>query len=384
MRIDKLHEYESSKTWLDGSGVTVCIIDDKLGAHTNLTKFHKSLYHSGKNNLYGDDNRQYIDLKYFESDGDGNFSEQWENDTDTKQEKWNEIYDENDGNYTLDKDVHGTYCLAAMRQIAPAATYIFIATDDNEQTAQNAIKWLSDDRDDPDFDNKAPYDYFDISLVSMSWSNEYHTDFSTELETLANNSVIPVAAVGQFSNPYNSSLGSIFLNTMVNKFPCYSDDVIGVTGVLDTDSSSSNARWYRDERANSGYGVDIASIFAGTQLGWQPVPNYGEFIGTSNSCPLVAGTLALLKQYRNNHKSGTTFDISFVRTLFEKTGDAPGSAPSSNTTEIGGYLDWINDDYNATYYEFFPYHSNANYSTYDLGWGIIDGYEMYKYFSQNY
>lgn len=384
MRIDKLQEYETGKTWLDGSGVTICLIDDRLGAHSDLSGFHKSLIRSGKNDIYGNSDRKYIDIKYFEDlDDDGNFSEEWEDGVDTKQEKWEEIFSENSGNYSQDSDVHGTYCLATLRQIAPAANYIFISVNDSERRSQNAVKWLQDDRDDPVFDYKAPYDYFDIDIISMSWSNSYYTDFATELEAMANDTVIPVAAVGQYGK--SSTEGRIYYYSSGGKFPCYSDDVIGVTGVLDGDSSfGSSSRWDREIGANSGYGVDIASIFAGTQLSWEPVPNYGEFIGTSNACPMVAGTLALLEQYRNTHKTGTTFNITFVRTLFEETGDAPGSAPSSNTTEIGGYLDWINDNINATYYEYFPYHDNAPYATYDLGWGIIDGYEMYKYFRQNY
>ncbi len=99
---------------------------------------------------------------------------------------------------------------------------------------------------------------------------------------------------------------------------------------------------------------------------------------------MVAGILALLKQYRNNYKSSTDFNISLIQTLFEETGDEPGHSPKYYGSEIGGYVEWINEIGSTPYYPSFPYETPANYTYYNVGWGIIDGYEMYKYFRQNY
>ncbi len=382
LRIDKLHDYEVDKGYLDGSGVTICILDDILGCHENYSDFHKSLYRSCYNDLYQDPDRKYIDIQYLK-EFDGDFYEDWNETTDTNQEKWEEIFEEGKDDYQFDTDVHGTYCLATLRQIAPAATYIFLETLGSQQKAEDAIIWLQEDRNDSSYDYKAPYDFFEIDIISMSWTNTYpYMDFEEQFEVLSEAGVVSVGAAGQYGLE-GTEEGAIFYYDYLAKFPCSYDSVIGVTGVTDgTTILGSGDRWERDTRANTGWGVEIAALFMGTILDWSPVPDYPEFGGTSNSCPLVAGILALLEQYQNNYKTNTDLNVTLIQTLFEKTGDEPGSPPSSNTTEIGGYIDWIND--NNTYYLDFPYHDNATYAIYDCGWGIIDGYEMFKYIKLYY
>jgi len=380
MRINELHDYESGKGFLDGNGVTICIIEDLLGANDGLSSFHKSLYHSGKNNIYGSNDRQYIDIKYLVQEaGEEDFYEDWDAGVNTKQKKWEELFDEGEGDYSQMGDVHGTYCMATMRQIAPAANYIFLEVGDGLERRLNAIKWLIEDRNDPVYDSKVPYDFFEIDIIQMSWSDPFVYDsLEDEFEDLADAGVISVSSAGQTEE-------TIFYYEYSGYNPCSNEDVIGVTGVTDGNTiQGSGDRWEKDEDANTGYGVDIAAIYWGTMLDWEPVPDLDEFAGTSNACPMVAGIIALLEQYQNHYKSGTDLTVSIVQTLFEETGDEPGAAPSSDKNEISGYLDWINEYGSNPYYNTFPYYTLADYPTYNCGWGIIDGYEMYKYFRQNY
>ena len=71
-----------------------------------------------------------------------------------------------------------------------------------------------------------------------------------------------------------------------------------------------------------------------------------------------------------------SYSISLIQTLFEETGDEPGHSPKYYGSEIGGYVEWINEIGSTPYYPSFPYETLANYTYYNVGWGIIDGYEM--------
>jgi len=381
-RIDKLHDYETNKGFLDGSGVTICIIDDQLGCHSDLDEFHKSLYFSGKNDIYDNPDRKYIDIEYYQPvlfSEDKNFTEYWDNTTTTRLDKWEEIFEENEGTYDEVKDVHGTYMLASCRQIAPGADYIFIECNDSSLYRKDALRWLTNDTDDPNFGGDAPFIHLGIDIIIMSWSNDYYfEDLEDEFSTLASNGVIPVCAAGQ---AIEGTSGSIFRYDHQAYFPCSFDDVIGVTGVDDRYFSSNS--WDKHYSANSGWGVDTAGIYNGTILDWAPYPGNYTFMGTSNASPMVGGVLALVEQFQNSHNSSVDLTVELVQEILKYTGDAPGIAPSAST-EVEGYLEGIHDSSNSTYYQYFPYHDNADYPTYDLGWGIIDGYEMYKYYADNY
>ncbi|MHA1952418.1 MAG: S8/S53 family peptidase [Candidatus Heimdallarchaeaceae archaeon] len=366
MRIDKLHAKESGKVKLDGEGVTICIIDDFLGCDNFHDMFHKSLYRSCKNDLYGDMDRRYIDIKYFkDTDSDGDFEEDWEEWTDTRYEKWEELYNESKGEYDKNTDVHGTYTLASLRQIAPGAKYIFIEAESNYYIEKNATYWLADN-----------YDTLGIDVVSIAWSG--HEDWSDASEDLADGGVIVVNAAGNG--------GEIFTYSGNANYPCSFNNTIGVTGVYDSSHSNPWTRAPGVHGANSGWGVDTAAIFDKMYLDWSPVPFINYFNGTSLACPMVAGIIALLKQYRNEHKSSVTFDYEFIQTLLEETGDAPGNPPSHYEDDDYGYIEGFNDEGNGTNWWTFPYHTigETNFEVYCYGWGIIDGYEMYKYFRQEY
>ena len=63
-----------------------------------------------------------------------------------------------------------------------------------------------------------------------------------------------------------------------------------------------------------------------------------------------------------------------------ETGDENGSAPSEQGTSIGGYFKSVRDTYST-----FPYYESSTlYETYSYGWGILDAYEFWQYFQQNY
>ncbi|MHA1954912.1 MAG: S8 family peptidase, partial [Candidatus Heimdallarchaeaceae archaeon] len=342
------------------------IIDDYLRCNTTEDgKFHKSLFRTCKNEIDGNTERKYVDIEYYkDTDSDGDFEEQWDSGVDTRQEKWQELYNEGQGYYDEIADAHGTYCLATLRQIAPAADYIFIEVEDDDlELREDAVEWLADN-----------YDTLGVDIVTMSWMGT--STLSDEMETLATGNVITLNSAG--------NAGLTFTNSGNARYPCSFDNTIGVTGVFDSNHSVEEERWVKASYASSGYGVDIAAICDKVYLDWFPVPNFNYFNGTSLSCPMVAGIIALLKQYGNTYKSSETFNISLIHELFEETGDEPGDSPKSYENEMGGHFDWLDDVGSSPYYEDFPYEVPANYASYCYGWGIIDGYEMYKYFRQNY
>jgi len=364
LRIDELQEYEAGKGFLDGSGITICIIDDLLGADDNHNSFHKSMIRSGKNDIYGDPERKYIDINYYkDTTYDGDFEEDWDEDTDTKQEKWQEIFDEGEANYNEVLDVHGTYCFAGLRQIAPGADYIFIETQGNILDIRNAINWLNDSEN---------YKTLGIDIISMSMAG---TKFNTgEIEDMCDDGVIFVNSAG---NSYKELTG---LSEDYTAYPACLSTTIGVTGVTNSYYYNSSAQWEKEDASDWGYGIDIACISNRTILDWEPVIGIDGFGGTSNAAPIVAGIIALVEQYQDNYESETDLTVSLVQTLLKETGDAPGSAPNDQGTAISGYYESV-----STSHSLFPYErSSTLYETYLYGWGILDGYEFWKYFKLNY
>ncbi len=368
LRIDKLHDYETDKGYLDGSGVTICIIEDRIGCN-NITNsfFNKSLYRTCHNDLYEDPDRKFVDIKYYEFDFDSglnhSFAEFWDEETDTREEKWEELFEEGkNSNYSSTADVHGTYVLATLRQIAPAANFVFVATNDSIANRGFAVEWVHDNLQD-----------LGIDIISIAWPGYEAWEYL--FDDIAGNGTITVHSAGNNNETFT------YYNDA--KYPCSFDNTIGVTGVFDGDHGNSSERWKRGYVVNSGYGVDITSICNATTLDWSPVPGGNEFNFTSNACPVVAGILALLEQYQINYKSGTDLTVSLTQILFEETGDEPGNPPNATTT-VGGYYDWINENNQTPYYPDFPYENYANYTFYCYGWGLIDGYEMFSYFKNNY
>lgn len=224
LRIDKLHKAESGKKALYGNGVTICIVDDFLGCKTIANEsFHMSLFRTCKNEINGNENRQYVDIEYYEWNSETDeFEEQWEPGVDTRQEKWQELYDEGAGNYDSIDDVHGTYCLATLRKIAPAAKIIFIATEDDRDVARESVYWL--------YDN-----YFDLEFDILSLSIEGFEVWNSDIENLAVFDVTVIAAAGND--------GNIMTPLDYRTFPCTYEYAIGVTGVVDSSHGSSSDRW---------------------------------------------------------------------------------------------------------------------------------------------
>ncbi|MHA1420181.1 MAG: S8 family peptidase [Candidatus Heimdallarchaeaceae archaeon] len=362
LRIDELQDYESGKGYLDGSGITICIIDDLLGADDDHDGFHKSMIRSGKNDIYENPDRKYIDIKYYkDTDSDGVFEEEWDVETPTKEEKWQEIFDEGEANYNETEDVHGTYCFAALRHVAPGADFMFIETEDNLLIADDAIKWLHD---------SANYNTLGIDIISMSFSGVI--SWSDEIEDMCDDGVIFVNSAGN-AGVEMTGTGSAY-------YPACLDTTIGVTGVTNSNFPTPSERWEKEDGVNWGYGIDIACISYLTTLDWEPVIGQDEFGGTSNAAPIVAGVIALVEQYQDNYEPGTDLTVSLVQTLFKETGDAPESAPDEQGTSISGYYKSV-----STSYPTFPYTiSTSLYETYFYGWGILDGYELWKYFKLNY
>jgi subtilisin family serine protease len=366
MRINKLHTKETGKKVLYGNGVTICIVDDLLGCETRANgKFHKSLFRTCKNEINGNSERKYIDIEYYVwNDVTDEFEEDWETGVDTRQEKWQELYNEGVGDYDITTDIHGTYTLATIRRIAPAAKIIFLSTEGLEETTaeEESIYWLEEN-------------YFDLEFDILSLAFNGYEDWETELDNLADVGILTVYAAG--NDGYE-------VDHLTKIYPYCFKTVIGVTGVPDSNHGDEEDRWERDENANTGYGVEIAAIYSASELDWEPKENKGEFYGTSNAGPMVAGILALIEQYQDSYKPTTDLNITIIQELFEETGDAPGQPPSEWGGEMGGNFSWINDEGSSPHYPYFPYSSFAPYATYNIGWGIIDGYEMYKYFKQNF
>ena len=365
LRIDKLQDIEpGNKTWLDGSGITICIADDYLGAHEDLDGFHKSVYRSGKNDIYGNADRKYIDIDYYEyNSSTQTFEQNWDPATDTRLKKWEELFDENKDDYNYPHEIHGIYTLSVLRQITPAANFIFIETQSNYVQQCAAVDFI--------LENNATLD-IDIFCFSYSITT---SSYESKFDSLEELGIISVNAAGNSGETYS--------NLQTANKPCSYDSVIGVTGVYDSNYSLSSDRWKLDDTTTSGYGLDIACISSKTMLDWAPVPSYDYFNGTSNSCPIISGIIALLKQYKNIYKSSSNFTTDEIQLIFEETGDESGTAPRLQSSNINGFYDSVNE--NGTYTE-FPYYTGtvSFYETYAYGWGIIDAYEMYQYYKAYY
>ncbi|MHA1622674.1 MAG: S8 family peptidase, partial [Candidatus Heimdallarchaeaceae archaeon] len=259
------------------------------------------------------------------------------------------------------EDVHGTYCFAALRHVAPGADFMFIETEDNLLIADDAIKWLHD---------SANYNTLGIDIISMSFSGVI--SWSDEIEDMCDDGVIFVNSAGN-AGVEMTGTGSAY-------YPACLDTTIGVTGVTNSNFPTPSERWEKEDGVNWGYGIDIACISYLTTLDWEPVIGQDEFGGTSNAAPIVAGVIALVEQYQDNYEPGTDLTVSLVQTLLKETGDAPESAPDEQGTSISGYYKSV-----STSYPTFPYTiSTSLYETYFYGWGILDGYELWKYFKLNY
>ncbi|NHJ49224.1 MAG: S8 family serine peptidase [Asgard group archaeon] len=133
--------------------------------------------------------------------------------------------------------------------------------------------------------------------------------------------------------------------------------------------------FYPVQGSSFGEGLDICSIFAATEIGWNPFiddrldENY-EFAGTSNACPLVAGIIALNYQFwRQEHTTKLTV-YRFLELneegIFVNTGDPEGMAPAENGEDPEGW---------SGYY----IQKNEYY-----GHGLIDAYEIYCFLRDNW
>jgi len=236
LRIDELQDYEAGKGYLDGSGITICIIDDLLGADDNHDGFHKSMIRSGKNDIYGDADRKYIHIKYYkDTDLGGAFEEDWDVGTDTKQKKWQEIFDEGEANYDALEDVHGTYCFAALRHVAPGADFIFIETAESYNRLYNAIIWLHDSEN---------YNTLGIDIISLSVAGS--SLWTDEIEDMCDDGVIIVNSAGNADTELTGIGGNL-------NYPACLDTTIGVTGVTNSDYYNSSVRWQKEDGVNWGY-----------------------------------------------------------------------------------------------------------------------------------
>ncbi|NHJ33727.1 MAG: S8/S53 family peptidase [Asgard group archaeon] len=376
LRISELHE---APRYFDGTGVTICIIDDKIGCDVDyeneqgINFFHESLYRTCTGS--------YADIQYFADDNDdGVWTELWE--SHDLSAKWCCLYSRNDGQYTAIEDVHGTYVYSTIKQIAPDANYIFIEVDGSDlETRYECLDWLNTN----DY-----YETLGIDIISMSWGPNYwdwiledcYDDVESifhQMATDSQNPVISVASSGNAAATYYTETGAYY--------PASFSDVIGVTGVPDSEHGDPSDRWNRDSRANTGYGVDVASIYEATTLLWDPVIGEDEFYGTSNSCPIVAGIIAILQDYKSSVDT-----ISEIQTVLENTGDPSGYSPGSFDAD-GEY-----DSFFEVYYNEGPNDIDCPYQgeldpytnippswlARFLGWGIIDAYEMYLYIKQNF
>ncbi|TFG11076.1 hypothetical protein EU534_00140 [Candidatus Heimdallarchaeota archaeon] len=366
LRIDKLHDYESNKGYLDGSGINICIIDDQLGTNDNYNDFHKSLYYSGKNDIYEDPDRRYIDIQYYEwNETLQTFQQHWNSPTSTRKEKWEELFNENKGDYDNELDVHGTYHLATMRQIAPGANITFIEVGDILAIKDLAISWIADN-----------YTVLNLDFDIISFSSIGSSSWEQDIETIVDHGVLFVSAAGNDGIEMDGLPGD-----GIGYYPQCFNTTIGVTGVTNSYYYDPNFKWQKESGVNWGFGIDIACISNCTVLDWSPVPNDCEFGGTSNAAPIIAGIMALVEEYQDNYKPANDLNIFRAHTTLKYTGDAPNDPPRlQNLTEVAGYYSFVSDEQST-----FPYFRNsAIYETYLYGWGIIDAYEFWKYFKNNY
>lgn len=228
---------------LDGSGVTLCVMDTGVSPHLDLSVPRERIVH-------------FVDM-INESD---------------------EPYDDN-GHGTFVAGVaagNGNASAKKTAGVAPKANIVGVKViDDSGESGTfkilDGMQWL--------FDNFRRYD---IRVVCMSFGAEpleYADPLKIGVEMLARSGLIVVCASG------NSGIGSL-------KSPAISTEVISVGAVdknLNVASFSSRGYYggaYRPDVYSQG--VDVAGIQVGG--------TYGKMSGTSVSAPYVAGACCLLCQ----------------------------------------------------------------------------------------
>jgi len=228
---------------LDGSGVTLCVMDTGVSPHLDLSVPRERIVH-------------FVDM-INESD---------------------EPYDDN-GHGTFVAGVAAGNGNASARKtagVAPKANIVGVKViDDSGESGTfkilDGMQWL--------FDNFRRYD---VRVVCMSFGAEpleYADPLKIGVEMLARSGLIVVCASG------NSGIGSL-------KSPAISTEVISVGAVdknLNVASFSSRGYYggaYRPDVYSQG--VDVAGIQVGG--------TYGKMSGTSVSAPYVAGACCLLCQ----------------------------------------------------------------------------------------
>lgn len=228
---------------LDGSGVTLCVMDTGVSPHLDLSVPRERIVH-------------FVDM-INESD---------------------EPYDDN-GHGTFVAGVaagNGNVSARKTAGVAPKANIVGVKViDDSGESGTfkilDGMQWL--------FDNFRRYD---IRVVCMSFGAEpleYADPLKIGVEMLARSGLIVVCASG------NSGIGSL-------KSPAISTEVISVGAVdknLNVASFSSRGYYggaYRPDVYSQG--VDVAGIQVGG--------TYGKMSGTSVSAPYVAGACCLLCQ----------------------------------------------------------------------------------------
>ncbi len=291
------------------------------------------------------------------------FEQNW--DATTREGKWEELFNENEGDYDEEGDIHGTYHFATLRQIAPGANYTFIEVGDYFAIKALAISWIA-----------ANYSAFNLDFDIISFASTGSSSWQEDIETIVDYGVLFVSAAGNEGIEMDG-----FPGDGIGRYPQCFNSTIGVTGVTNSYYSNSSHTWKQEEGVNWGYGIDIACISNRTILDWAPVPYDSEFGGTSNAEAIVAGIMALVEEYQDNYKSANDLDIFRAHTTLKNTSDAPNTPPRlQNATEIAGYYSGVSSNYSA-----FPYIKHYTlYETYYYGWGIIDAYEFWKYFKNNY
>lgn len=199
---------------------------------------------------------------------------------------------------------------AGFRGIAPAAKIMPIRVNENVGEQDQNGRKTSDEKIANGIDwavqHGANVINISFAYLGAEANPDDHRPFADAIKRAVDSNVVVVAAVGNDPNAKDS-------------FPANQPGVIGVAAINDK-----GARWLNGSQGSTaGSFVDVSAPGFGVIGAYAKQGQYAEFQGTSLAAPIVAGTVALLKQAHPGWKTN-----DFIRQINATADRSPGGRSS--------------------------------------------------------